>query len=97
MSDDLQRDINRAKSAELLLQNELLTEAFQSLEHDYLKAWRETAARDTDARERLWQAVQIVGKIKDHIGTVLNDGKLAAAQLKELAEGAERKIRFFGR
>jgi hypothetical protein len=38
-----------------------------------------------DARERLWQATQIVGKVRDHLGAVLNNGKLAQRQLDELA------------
>ena len=37
-------------------------------------------ARDVDGRERLWQAVNIVGKVKDHLTTILNNGKLGAAR-----------------
>jgi hypothetical protein len=87
MTDDkLQRDIVRGARAKALLDNELLAESFAKLEADYIAAWRITPARDTDARERLWQAVNIVGKVKEHIGRVAADGKLAQRQLDELVK-----------
>lgn len=90
----LLRENSRAVEAQALLDNALFNDALATLEAEYIKAWKATLLRDTDGRERVWQAVQIVGKIKDHIVAVLNDGKLAAAQLKELAENTERKKRF---
>jgi hypothetical protein len=92
MSEDkLQRDIVRGSRAKALLDNELLQESFATLERDYIDAWKTSAARDTDARERLWQAVNIVGKVRDHIVKVLNDGKLAQRQLDDLAARSPRK------
>ena len=90
----LLRDAGRASEAQSLLDNALFNEALTTLEAEYIKAWKATPLRDQEGRERVWQAVQIVGKIKDHIGSVLNDGKLAAAQLKELADSNERKRLF---
>jgi len=87
MSEDrLHRDIVRGAHAKTLMDNELLQEAFAKLEADYITAWRTTPARDTDARERLWQAVNVLGKIKDHIGRVAADGKLAQRQLDDIAK-----------
>ncbi len=80
----LNRELTRAARAQALLDNELLAESLTTLEQSYIKAWRESAARDTDARERLWQAVQVVGKVRDHLGKVVADGKLAQAELKSL-------------
>jgi len=91
---DPQRDIGRAAHAKRLMDDELLKEGFEALEREYLTAWRITAARDTDARERLWQAVQIAGKVRSHLETVLTDGKLAQAELNNLARMDERKKRF---
>jgi hypothetical protein len=87
MSDELalNRASERGARAQRLLDDELLKEAFETLDRDYAKAWRETAARDTDARERLWQAVQIVGKVRDHLVTVVNGGKLAQREMNEIA------------
>jgi hypothetical protein len=86
MSDDkLQHTLSRGARADLLLKDELLKQAFSQLEKDYVDAWRQTSARDTDGRERLWQAVNVVRKVHDHLIKVLNDGKLAQRELVELA------------
>jgi hypothetical protein len=92
MADDiaLARARERAARADALMRDELLTEAFATLDRDYTKAWRETAARDTDARERLWQAVQVVAKVRDHLGHVLTNGRLAQRELDGLAARRKR-------
>ena len=82
--DKLEAAITRGARAKELLTNELLQEAFTRLEADYILAWRQTPARDTDARERLWQAVNIVGKVKDNLTTILSNGKLAQRELDDL-------------
>jgi len=88
MSEDkLHAAISRGARAEALLSNELLQEAFARLEQDYIEAWKISPARDTDGRERLWQAVNIVAKVRDHIVRVVNDGKLSQRHLSELARG----------
>ena len=82
----LNRAAERGARAQSLLSDELLTGSLRDLEAGYIKAWRETAARDTDARERLWQAVQVVGKVRDHLGSVVSGGKLAQRELNDLAQ-----------
>ncbi|MBP2301566.1 hypothetical protein [Azospirillum picis] len=91
---DLQEDINRGQHAQRLLDDPLLVEAFAQLEADYIAGWRSTGARDTDARERLWQAVQIVGKVKAHLEKVAAHGKLADAEAAEIARMGERQKLF---
>jgi hypothetical protein len=82
MSEDkLHSALNRAAQAETLMRNELLTEAFAKLEADYIAAWRTTSALNTAAREKLWQAVNIVGLVRGHLLKIVSDGKLAQAEL----------------
>jgi phosphatidylserine/phosphatidylglycerophosphate/cardiolipin synthase-like enzyme len=88
--DKLHRDKDRAARAEALLHSELLAEAFTMLDHEYIKAWRATHINDTNARERLHQAVQIVAKVKDHLTRVIADGRLAQRQLDDLAGKQKR-------
>jgi hypothetical protein len=87
MTDELalNKAAERGARAQRLLDDELLKEAFETLDRDYTRAWRETAARDTDARERLWQAVQVVAKVRDHLIHAVNGGKLAQREMNELA------------
>jgi hypothetical protein len=92
--DTTQADVRRGERAAALMGDDLLTEAFATLEREYVEAWRLTAARDTDARERLWQAVQIVGKVRQHLSTVLDRGKLSAKELEIINAERERKKRF---
>jgi len=84
----------RATRAQKLLDDELLGEAFTSLESAYIAAWRATTIEDITGREKLFFAINVVGKVRDHLTKVVSDGKLAQAELKQLAETAERKKRF---
>jgi ribosomal protein L15 len=89
--DKLQEAISRGARADALLKNDLLQDAFARLEQDYIEAWKISPARDTDGRERLWQAVNIVAKVRDHIVKVVNDGKLSQRHLEELAHRVRRR------
>jgi hypothetical protein len=92
MSEDkLNSALARAARAQALLEDELLAEAFAALETRYVDEWRATQFRDTDARERLWQAVNVLRKVKDHLGRILADGRLAQREIEALAQ---RKKRF---
>jgi hypothetical protein len=84
----------RALRARELLENELLVEAFKTLEDNYASAWRSTALDDIQGREKLFLAINIVGKVRDHLGAAVANGRLAQAELAELARTAERRKRF---
>lgn len=96
MSDEdaLSQAAARAARAQNLLDNELLTEAFAGLESAYTSAWRATTIDDVSGREKLFLAINIVGKVRDHLTAIVSNGKLAAKELKDLADTSERKKRF---
>jgi len=96
MSDEnrLGRAAAKAVRAQELLDSELLSEAFAALEEIYTAAWRATTIDDVGAREKLFLAINVVGKVRDHLGAVVANGKLAQAELKELTQLAERRKRF---
>jgi len=83
-----------ALRAQDLLDNEILIEAFQGLEDNYTAAWRSSSIDDVGAREKLFLAINIVGKVRDHLAAIVANGKLAQAELNELAQLAERRKRF---
>lgn len=90
MSDDkLQKAIGDGARAKALLDNEALAGAFEALQRDYTTAWLNTAARDTEGRERLWQAIQIVGLVRGHLSRVVTNGKIAQAELEQLANATQ--------
>jgi hypothetical protein len=90
----LTKDTERAAQAQRLLDDKMLSEAFKGLEEAYMAAWRATTIDDVSGREKLFLAINVVGKVRDHLMSIVNNGKLAQAELKELAQLAERKKRF---
>lgn len=70
---------------------ELTSGYFQQLEQDYIKAWRDTSLSQERERERLWQAVQIVGKVRSHLKTLADNRKVVERQIAEITKlGAKR-------
>src|SRR3546814_848596 len=62
-------------------------DAFALLKNEYIAAWENTPLRDVDGRERLWQAVQIVGKVENHLGQVIVNGRVAERDMQVLRTG----------
>jgi hypothetical protein len=85
MTDKLQAAINRGQRAKALLDDPLLQEAFKTLEDQCVSAWKTWPAADSDGRERLWLAVNVLGKVRDQLGRVMADGTLAQHELKAIA------------
>ena len=94
MSEELSEIAAKANRAQLLLDNDLYKEAHAELEKQLIDAWIKTPPRDSDGRERCWAAVQANRKHRDYLQSIVNNGKLAAAELKALADSEERKSRF---
>lgn len=91
MTDQLREDVERAVRAKVLLEDPLLIEAFDTLRKTYIEAWETTKARETDERERLWQALQIVGLAETHLRSVLSSGEVAQKEIDNLERMGERR------
>jgi hypothetical protein len=76
--------ITRAAKAEALLRNELLQEGFDYLETQFIDAWRNSEVTDNDSRERLYQLLKNLEALKGYFNTVIEDGKMANAQLEQV-------------
>ncbi len=82
--------LERGARAQALLDDPLFEEIFGELEREYFEFWRySTIQNDVAGRERLWQAGQIVGKVRTHLQTMVRDGKLSSAQLNDLRQGGK--------
>ncbi len=75
---------DKGARAQDLLNSDLLREVFSYLETEYLTAWRNTRVSDTEAREKLWQAIHIVNLVQDHLKRFARDGKIAADDLERI-------------
>lgn len=82
--DKIQRQINEMNYAAQLINNEFLWKQFDYLTNEYIERWKVMPAKDTDGRERLWQAVNVVGLVKQHLQTVFDAGKLAKQDLDRM-------------
>lgn len=84
--DEIKLGQQQAKGARAydLLSNDLLKEVFSYLETEYLKAWRNTRVKDTESREKLWQAVHIVNLVQDHLKKFVVDGRIATKDLAQV-------------
>jgi len=74
----------RAEKAEALLRNELLTEAFDYLEQQFIQAWRSSGIGEAEDRERIYQLSQNLEALKGYFQTVISDGKMAQSQIDEV-------------
>jgi len=74
---------DRAEKAAALLRNELFIEAFEYLDEQFVEAWKTSGVDDGEAREKLFQLMQALGAVKGYFQSVVEDGKLAQAQLDE--------------
>ena len=77
-------EISRSHQAKQVLENKIFQEAIQSLKKLYSEALLEkTGAKESDTREKLWIAYNVVGKVEQHLQTVIETGKLAQKQLED--------------
>lgn len=90
----LHREVNRAARAKELAEDEILQEAFKTLEDSYLAAWRGTKTHDVQDREILFIAINALGKVREHLALVIAHGSIAQADLNKLYADAERKKRY---
>ena len=85
MNEGKARDaVLRAEKAEALLRNELLTDAFDYLEQQFIQAWKSSGIGEAEDRERIYQLSQNLEALKGYFQTVISDGKMAQSQIDEV-------------
>ena len=79
----LQQEVHQSNKAKDLFDNPLVKESFDKLKNLYSTSLLNTGANETDTREKLWLAYNIVGKVEQHLQEILDTGKLASKQLED--------------
>jgi hypothetical protein len=74
--------IARSIEAQRVLDSELTKEAFDRLEEEYLKAWRN--GRTVEQREDAHRYMTLVDKFRRHFRSVVTTGDIEAKDQKEL-------------
>ena len=67
----------RAAHAERLLKDPLLQEAFEKLNTEFMRTWRQTDVNDTEARASIYNLCTALDTLKQQIASVIVDGKIA--------------------
>src|SRR5258708_2337228 len=83
-ADKLHEQASKAAKAKDILESEAFNDALATIEADYIAFWKNTPVRDTEARERIWSALQNLGKLKSQLELVMSGGNLAKRQLDEM-------------
>tara|TARA_B100001173_G_C15514084_1_gene348501 strand:+ start:22 stop:315 length:294 start_codon:yes stop_codon:yes gene_type:complete len=87
----LQEELNQANKAKQLFENPLLKESFDKLKKLYTESLFNTGATETEAREKLWLAYNIVSKVEQNLFEILDTGKLASKQLEDYRNSIKKQ------
>ena len=73
-----------------VIENEAFIAAFDATEKEVIEQWMQSPARDQDGREKLWQYLSMLRKVKANIQTTLETGKLAQLDLQHKRTMADK-------
>lgn len=74
--------INQGHKAQEILDNEVFQAAFDGIEREVIEQWTNSPARDVEGREKCWQYLMLLRKVRTHLVTTLETGKLANLELR---------------
>ena len=84
MMDKLETQLRRGKRAQVLLEDPLLKQGFKDLLETYRDEIFNTNFADDEKRRSLWMAYNMLDKIRGHLQTIMESGKLAQKDLELL-------------
>lgn len=90
MMDKTEKQIQQGQRAKQLLDDPLLKEAFEYLSDQYKTEIFNTNYNDHDQRQVLWMAYNMLDKIKGHLVSVMETGKLASSELENLTRQSRK-------
>lgn len=81
--DKLEDELRNGEQAAQLLRHPLFVSAFETLEQEIVDQWKQSNTVNPDAREKLHTMLYLTSRIRQHIVTHVETGKLAERTLKE--------------
>jgi hypothetical protein len=82
MNDEQYAANSRAEAAKRIITDPMVVEALKTIEDGITEAWKDLPTRDTEGREHLHRLLQAKRRFESIFQIVLNEGVLAAAELK---------------
>jgi hypothetical protein len=87
-----EQELSRSSQVKQLLENKILQESLDTLKKIYSEALLDkTGAKEGETREKLWIAYNVVGKVEQHLKSILETGKLAEKQLEIFRKNQQEK------
>lgn len=80
----IERDLTRGAHAKRLLDDPLLTEAFESVERAIHDKWASAPLSDRDGQHELLVMLKLMRDVRANLEHALADGNFAADKLKQL-------------
>ena len=87
----LQQEVSQSNKARQLLDNPLFKEALDELKKLYAESLFNTGAKETETREKLWLAYNVVGKVEQNLLEIIDTGKLASKQLEDFRKSIKNE------
>ena len=78
----LEQRLHAGSRAKEVLENEAFIDAFEAIEKEVIEQWTNSPARDQDGREKLWSYLHLLKKVRTHLTSTLETGKLAQIELQ---------------
>ena len=72
-----EKRISKGNAAEKLLNDPIISEAFEKLETKYNSAWISSGLEDSQKRETLYLSIRALGELKLELESMINTGKIA--------------------
>jgi|MGYP001212354007 hypothetical protein len=82
--DNKEKQVRQGKRAEQLLNDPLVQTAFEDLLKIYKQEIFNTSFADDEKRRYLWVAYNMVDKIKGHLQSIMESGKLTQQELDQI-------------
>lgn len=87
---DLDNELRQAESARQVLEHPLYIESFDKLRDELFHQWESSPAGDTEGREKLWLMLKLLDRTRLHMQSLMETGKLAAAEKQSLLSRLSR-------
>jgi predicted SnoaL-like aldol condensation-catalyzing enzyme len=86
----LEQNLYNGSRAREVLDNEQFQEAFEAIEKELIDAWKQSPQRDQEGRERIHQYLSLLQKVKSHLVSTMETGKLAELEVRHKQTLLER-------
>lgn len=87
--------LNRGTRAREVLENEEFIAAFEAIEEELTQAWKTSPQRDEQGRQKLFECLTMLHKVRQVLTTSMESGKLALLELQHQNPTMREKSREF--